>query len=606
MTRPPRRTRWQALAALLMFVSTGAAGELRGRVVVVDDGQPLAQAAVTLTLANGTGGAHAVTVFTDPNGAFRLPVLAPALEEEQDAVLQARKLGYAQVGATGRAAGAAGRASMRILFMQRRADIAEQVPASAWLAEAPPGPAKQILLTSCTSCHQMPSPRVREYADQIEAVASGAERDRHALEEWRKVVRHESWSMIVRYMRSKHYSVFPLESPVNLEAVDWATAQNADYNFYNERQGEIVAQYLTEHFPRSTASMSRDAYEYGAPIGVTDRTVIREYGFPADALVRELVPVPGSPDLWGADVNRNMIVRLDPDTGATRWYPVDFRGSTGPHTIVPDADGIIWVSMIDNDQFGRFDPRTGAWKLWQLRPSNLPDSASMGGAAFVHDMSIDSRGHLARDPQGRIWLTLAGTNQMGTLDPVSGEVAFWDVNRIDGLSPINHLIYSTVLSADGRYAWYSQLNGAVGSLDTRSMKVDRLVSFPEGTGPRRMARDDEGHLWVALFGAGQVAKIDMSSARLLAIFDLPDRSAAPYAVTWDRRRAVVWVANANSDAIYRLDPGTGEFLVYPLSRPMAYLRQLAIDEVSGRLVGSYGNYPAGSGPSMGVLIDVGD
>jgi len=42
-----------------------------------------------------------------------------------------------------------------------------------------------------------------------------------------------------------------------------------------------------------------------------------------------------------------------------------------------------------------------------------------------------------------------------------------------------------------------------------------------------------------------------------------------------------------------------------LPRRMAYLRQLAIGQ-DGRLVGSYGNYPEGSGPSMGVLIDVGD
>ena len=69
--------------------------------------------------------------------------------------------------------------------------------------------------------------------------------------------------------------------------------------------------------------------------------------------------------------------------------------------------------------------------------------------------------------------------------------------------------------------------------------------------------------------------------------------------------ATVWVVNANSDAIYRLDPATGACKVYPLPRQQAYMRQLAIDE-SGRLIGTYGNYPEGSGPSMGVQIDVGD
>lgn len=608
--RPTSFPRLFTLLSVLMLAPAVQSGELTGRVIAVDDGRGLAQAAVTLTVPDGAAGPDAITVFTAADGSFRLPVPALSLYQDRDARLEARKLGYVQVDAAVDSAGAEGAGvggvSGRTLFLERVADIAAQVPASAWLSETPAGPAKQITLTSCTSCHQLPSPRVREYADQIEAASSGPGRDRMALEAWRKVIRHESWRMIIRYMRSKHYSVFPLESPMSLDAVDWPTAQNADYNFFNERQGEIVAQFLTDHFPRSTGSMPRDSYSHGASLGVTDRTIIREYSFPKEALVRELVPAPGSSDLWGADVKRNLIVRLNPESGEARWYPVDFAGSTGPHTIVPDASGIIWVSMIDHDQFGRFEPASGKWKLWRLRPSNLPDSASMGGAAFVHDMAIDSRGHLARDTSGRIWLTLAGSNQLGTLDPATGEVAFHDVNHIEGLSPINHLIYSAVLSADGKHAWYSQLNGAVGCMSTASMKVEKIVSFPEGAGPRRMARDDAGNLWVALFGSGQVARIDMATGQLLATFDLPDRSAAPYAVTWDQRREAVWVANANSDAIYRLDPGTGEFAVYPLPRPMAYLRQLAVDQATGRLVGSYGNYPEGSGPSMGVMIDVGD
>jgi len=121
-----------------------------------------------------------------------------------------------------------------------------------------------------------------------------------------------------------------------------------------------------------------------------------------------------------------------------------------------------------------------------------------------------------------------------------------------------------------------------------------------------MARDNAGNLWVALFGSGQVAKIDMVSGAVIATYDLPDRAAAPYAVAWDESRKAVWVVNANSDAIYRLDPRTGTSTVYPLPRQMAYMRQLAIDHRSGRLIGSYGNYPEGSGPSMGVLIDVGN
>ncbi len=596
------------LVVAVVFMPTVHATELTGQVIAVNDGRGIAQAMVTVTFPDGTAGAKAITVFTGTDGTFRIAV--KSVSNLARATLNAYMLGYRQVSP---AAGA-----MRLkrnksnghhetrLYVEPIADIAAQVPASAWMAAMPAGDAKNITLTSCSSCHQVPSPRMREFAAKIEAVGNGAETDRAVLEKWRKLVRHESWRTMVKFMRSKHYAVFPLESAVNLDAVDWATAQNADYNFFDARQGEIVAQYLADHFPRSTASMPRDAYAYGAPLGVTEKTVIREFSFPELALVRELVPAPHSPYLWGADVRRNVIVRLNPENGATRWYPVDFRGSTGPHTIVPDDAGNLWVSMVDNDQFGRFDPGKEKWTLWTLRPTNLTESSSIGGAAIVHDMSIDSRGHLARDAFGKLWVTLVGTNQMGTLDPDSGEVAFYDANHIEGLSPINHLIYSTVLSEDGKFAWYSQVNGAVGSINTATNKIEMNIPFPEGTGPRRMARDNAGNMWVPMYGSGQITKIDMASGKVLATFDIPDRSAAPYAVTWDERRKALWVANSNSDTIYRLDPVSAAFTVYPLPRRMAYMRQIAVNQKTGQLVAAYGNYPEGSGPSMGVLIDVGD
>jgi len=594
-----------ALAAAFAFPSLAAAAQLSGEVIAVNDGLAVPQAAVTITFADGAPGPKAITIYSGPDGTFSLT--DDTLTRLPQAVIEAHKLGYKQIApVSGSDTTRTGDQFAVKLYVEAVADIAAQVPASAWLAGVPQSPEKDIRLTSCSSCHQFPSPRVREYAAKIEAVGNGPEGDKAALEAWRKVVRHESWRTIVKYMRSKHFSVFPLESPVNLDAVDWETAQNADYNFFNARQGEIIAQYLADHFPTSTVSLLRDDFAFHAPLGVTDKTIIREFAFPKLALVRELVAAPKSPYLWGADVRRNLIVRLDRKSAETKWYPVDFKGSTGPHTIVPDEAGKLWVSMIDNDQFGRFDPKTEKWTLWTLRPKNLDPAEAIGGSAIVHDMSINSRGELARDTAGKIWITMVGTNQMGTLDPKNGDVAFYDTNHIEGLSPINHLIYSTVLSADGKHAWYSQVNGSVGCINTRTKKIEKVIPFPEGTGPRRMALDNAGNLWVALFGSGQIARIDMASGKILATFDLPDRSASPYAVTWDEHRKAVWIATANGDAIYRLDPASGAFLVYPMPRQMAYMRQISIDGTSGQLVASYGNYPEGSGPSMGVLIDVGD
>jgi hypothetical protein len=209
------------VSLLLIAWSLGAsAAQIDGRVIGVHDGRGVAQAAVTLTCREGTAGPHAVTVFTGPDGRFRFPTDAPSLESA--AKLEARKLGFRQV----ELAEATDAADKRqTLYVEPVADIAGQVPASAWLAQMPSGDERNITIASCSSCHQMASPRVREYAMQIEAASNGADGDARALEQWRKVVRHESWRTIVKYMRAKHYSVFPLESAMNLDAVDWAVAR---------------------------------------------------------------------------------------------------------------------------------------------------------------------------------------------------------------------------------------------------------------------------------------------------------------------------------------------------------------------------------------------
>jgi mono/diheme cytochrome c family protein len=345
------------VATVLCAAMEVRAAALAGKVLALGDGMPVSQAMVTVTFGAETAGPHAITVFTGETGEFIFPADLPDLKNAR--AIRAKKLGFRQTEKEGDALRHAVNEKEGVtLYLEAADNIAAQVPASAWLEMGPPGQDRNITVASCSSCHQLASPRMRAYAAQIEAVRGGPEGDARALEAWRKVVRHEAWRTIVKYMRSMHYSVFPLESKMTIDAIDWTTAQNAGLNFFNADQGETVAHYLAEHFPRTTEYLSAVDYGYGAELGVTGRTVIREYAFPEKALVRELVPVPNGDDLWGADVKRNKIVRLNPATGESEWHDVDFGGATGPHTIVSDDSGDLWVSMVDNDQFGHFNPET--------------------------------------------------------------------------------------------------------------------------------------------------------------------------------------------------------------------------------------------------------
>ena len=95
------------------------------------------------------------------------------------------------------------------LYVEPVADITDQESRRPpGLTRCSPGHDRDVTIASCSSCHQMASARVREYAAKIDAVSTGQPGDATALEAWRKVVRHESWRTIVKYMRAKHFAVF--------------------------------------------------------------------------------------------------------------------------------------------------------------------------------------------------------------------------------------------------------------------------------------------------------------------------------------------------------------------------------------------------------------
>ena len=116
-----------------------------------------------------------------------------------------------------------------------------------------------------------------------------------------------------------------------------------------------------------------------------------------------------------------------------------------------------------------------------------------------------------------------------------------------------------------------------------------------------------GTVAVASFGSGQLLVYDTKRKTRIGLYDLPDRASAPYAVTWDPVRKVVWIPTSNADAIYRFDPKTASFGVLPMPRGGAYLRMIDVDPPTGRLITSYANIvEQAHGPRMALVIDPGD
>jgi len=122
------------------------------------------------------------------------------------------------------------------------------------------------------------------------------------------------------------------------------------------------------------------------------------------------------------------------------------------------------------------------------------------GRFLVGSMALD-------DAQGRDVLVRLDGDALTVLDD--------DLTLSNGLawSPDGRLLYST--DSTPRVVWVRDYDVATGAVGPRREWLRLRDGTPDG-----MCADAEGHLWIAVWGAGQVRRYD-PAARLVAVVDVP-------------------------------------------------------------------------------------
>ncbi|HVO22743.1 MAG TPA: lyase, partial [Candidatus Margulisiibacteriota bacterium] len=259
------------------------------------------------------------------------------------------------------------------------------------------------------------------------------------------------------------------------------------------------------------------------------------------------------------------------------------------------------------NKVARFDPKTEQWTIFEQKDGLYP-----------HTLRFDQK--------GRAWYTLAVSNQVGMIDPQTGEqrtirlparswgqeialrslpVLFWIgrfVNLTDhaGSEGVNFPVpYGIDIAPDGA-VWFSQLNiRRIGRIDPDSGSI-KLIDTPF-PGPRRLRFDSKGNLWIPGFSGDVVARYAPSTGEFKT-WKLPTEGVeTPYALNVDRRTDTVWICGTNSDSLISLEPATERFTIYPLPTRVTYTREIDFD-ADGGVWTSNSNFPTwqieGPGPKL--------
>jgi YVTN family beta-propeller protein len=211
----------------------------------------------------------------------------------------------------------------------------------------------------------------------------------------------------------------------------------------------------------------------------------------------------------------NSLVRIDPSTN--RILSV-VRVGRRPAAIA-GLGSDLWVANSLDDTLTHVDTRAGTTR-------------TLGG--FEYPTSLASDGH-------RLWVSSNARGLVVAIDLVTGAVV--DRLRIGGSTATSSLAYDGASSL-----WISEEEAAVRRVDVETGAVTLRVSNPQV----HQIAYGEGAAWAVIVGLRRLLQIDARNHRNrdITVGPLPTGVAVGF--------GAVWVASAEDDTIWRIDPGVAD------------------------------------------------
>ncbi len=236
----------------------------------------------------------------------------------------------------------------------------------------------------------------------------------------------------------------------------------------------------------------------------------------------------------------------------------------GPHSLTLGKNGLWYTTNATSGSIGVFDANTSEWSKEYDLP--LP-------AHYPHTIRADK--------QGVIWFTLAGSQQIGRVDPATDKVTLINLPKQKPLGiALSTTPYGIDVNPNNGQVWYARLYGdRIGYVDPKTLEVREFDSPVKG--PRRLRFDAKGQMWLTGYSEGMIARINTETMenRIYAMPEFDDGyRPAPYALGIHPQTQEIWINEVMTDHVYRLQPDTGKFIAYPLPLRGTYTRDFSFTE----------------------------
>ncbi len=235
----------------------------------------------------------------------------------------------------------------------------------------------------------------------------------------------------------------------------------------------------------------------------------------------------------------NYVARLDPKTGAFKKYELD--PGTNPHTCLVDSKGMVWYTGNRNGTLGKIDPKTG-----EITKYAIPDSTVRDPHTMVFDRN------------GNIWFTAQQTNAIGFFDIKTEKFRIVKPPVPAGARSTNP--YGIVMDSKNR-PWFNLFNtNLIGTVDPVTFELKTYPLASDSTRNRRIAITSDDKIYYTDYRRGRLGMLDPATGKVTD-WALPGGAGSlPYGMIIDDQNRV-WVAETGSqpNKLVGFDPKSGRF-----------------------------------------------
>jgi virginiamycin B lyase len=268
-----------------------------------------------------------------------------------------------------------------------------------------------------------------------------------------------------------------------------------------------------------------------------------------------------------------------PTGRATRVITTEYdlpRETISPHDVIVASDGIVWFSSFGEQDLGRLDPQSGQVTEFPI-PARKPEFPT-GGLG------------LRADKAGNLWLGNMYQATIVKFDRKSEKFEFFslppeqDINaaQVNMVSPQSSDVDGKVWAQNNGFAGVHRLDLATGKIET--WQPFKSAAKGEFHNIYDVIPDSKNNVYFTDFRQRHIGRVDARTGEI-KLFEIPTPGSAPRRGTMDAQDRL-WFGEYRGNRIGMFDTKTEQFREWKLSTPWSAPYDVILDKNENAWTGS--------------------